>query len=463
MKVIIQYSIADLRHVCAHETSGILNYWYRTSHKPPLCFLRNSGSYCGNINKASGCYYNANRAIKINQWCRFVDEQAKKGIIIQLDYRLLYLNRIYATAIYEVCFDVSLPEKVEFLYVLDELSKLKIRVSKSFETIGNEYLKKDFTGREYLTTLVKAKQQITNHYASITTQKATLANCGKSIYKNIKCLHPKFFVLLSKSEYIHFQKKNLRIGLGGKEEIIVLNRDDNKKGLNYDGYVFVNTKWEDSHINTYSNFSEAVSIKATLDEVLYQIDEGNIRPSQMSDEAQHLQGFLKNCLSHFRKEESFITDQRLRDIIYSNPILLERSFNFENLKTQIREVINIRPNLFKIVESYLNDIECMTAKDGNSIIINNNSTGTVSVGDNNHIITNVGLQNLNNEIDKLLRQLHDNSDDRLEEIKADIELMKAALQNKDGKKAQARFEKIKGYGGLVLDFAKTIATYLPLI
>ena len=276
-------------------------------------------------------------------------------------------------------------------------------------------------------------------------------------------MHPKFFVLLSKSEYIHFQKKNLRIGLGGKEEIIVLNRDDNKKGLNYDGYVFVNTKWEDSHINTYSNFSEAVSIKATLDEVLYQIDEGNIRPSQMSDEAQHLQGFLKNCLSHFRKEESFITDQRLRDIIYANPILLERSFNFENLKTQIREVINIRPNLFKIVESYLNDIECMTAKDGNSIIINNNSTGTVSVGDNNHIITNVGLQNLNNEIDKLLRQLHDNSDDRLEVIKADIEVMKAALQNKDGKKAQARFEKIKGYGGLVLDFAKTIATYLPLI
>lgn len=462
MKVIIQYSIADLRHVCAHDTSGILNYWYRTSHKPPLCFLRNSGSYCGRINKTSGCYYNANRAIKINGWYRFVDKQARKGIIIKLDYRLLYLNRIYATALYEVCFDISLPEKVDFLYILDELSKLKVRISKSFEKIDNDYLKKDFTEREYLTTLIKAKQQITNHYASVTTQKSALMDCGKNIYKNIKCLHPKFFILLSESEYIYFQKKNLRIGLGGKEEIIVLNMND-KKGINYDGYVFVNMNWKVSHINTYSSFSEAVSIKATLDEVLYQIDEGNIRPSQMSDEAQHLQGFLKNCLSHFRKEEGFISDQRLRDIIYTNPVLLERSFNFENLKTQIREVMNIRPNLLKIVESYLNDMENMTTKVGNNITINNYSTGTVSVGDNSHIVTNVGLQNLNNEVDKLLRQLHDNSDDRLEEIKAEIDDLKVALQNKDEKKAQARLEKIKGYGGLVLDFAKTIATYLPLI
>lgn len=462
MKVIIQYSIADLRHVCAHETSGILNYWYRTSHKPPACFLRNSGSYCGSIDKKSGCYYNANRAIKINGWHRFVDEQTQKGIIIQLDYRSLYLNRIYATAIYEVCFEISLPKKVDFLYILDELSKLKVRISKSFKTIGNEYLKKDFIEREYLTTLVKAKQQITNHYASITTKKVALKDCGKNIYKDIKCLHPILFVLLGKSEYIHFQKKNIEIGSDGKEEIIILNRDD-KKGLNYEGYVFVNTKWEDSYINTYSNFREAVSIKATLDEVLYQIDEGHIRPSQKSDGAQHLQGFLKNCLSHFRKEESFISDQRLKDIIYANPVVLDRNFNFENLKTQIKEVINIRPNLFKIVESYLNDIETMTAKQGNNVTINNYSTGAVSVGDNNHIITNVGLQNLNNEVDKLLRQLHDNNDDRLEEIKADIDAMKIALQNKDGKKAQARYEKIKTYGGLILDFAKTIATYLPLI
>lgn len=459
MKVIIQYSIADLRHVCAHESSGILNYWYRTSHKPPSCFLRNSGSYCGNIEKKSGCYYNANRAIKINGWNRFVDEHARQGVIIHLDHRYLYLNRVYATAIYEICFDISLPEKIDFIYILDELSKLKVRISKSFENFGNEYLKKDFRKREYLTTLVKAKQQITNHYASITTKKEALMECGKDVYKNIKCLHPIFFVLLGKNEYIHFHKKNIEIGLDGKEEIIILNRDD-KKGLNYEGYVFVNTKWEDSYINTYSNFSEAISIKATLDEVLYQIDEGYICPPQKSNVAQHLQGFLKNCLSHFRKEESFISDQRLKDIIYANPVVLDRDFNFENLKTQIKEVINIRPNLFKMVESYLNDIETMATKEGNNIIINNYS-GTVSVGDSNHIITNNGLQRFNNEVDKLLRELHENDDSRLEEIKADIDALKVALQNKDEKKAKMRYEKIKTYGGLLLDFAKTIASYLP--
>lgn len=462
MKVIIQYSIADLRHVCAHETSGILNYWYRTSPKPPFCFLRNSGSYCGGINNKSGCYYNANRAIKINGWHRFVDEQAQKGVVIQLDHRFLYLNSVYATAIYEICFDISLPEKIDFLYILDELSKLKVRISKSFEKIGNDYLKKDFREREYLTTLVRAKQQITNHYASITTKKAALIDCGKNIYKNIKCLHPRYFVLLEKSEYIHSQNKNIEIGSDGKEEIIILNRDD-KKGLSYKGFVFVNTKWEDSYFNTYSNFSEAISIKATLDEVLYQIDEGHIRPSQKSDAAQQLQGFLKNCVSHFRKEESFITDERLKEVLYRNPGVLNRNFNFENLKTQIKEVINIRPNLFKIVESYLNGIEAMATKQENNIIINNNSTGTVSVGNNNHVITNIALQNFNDEVDKLLGQLQSNNDNRIEEIKADISALKIALQNKDSKKTQERYEKIKTYGGLVLDFAKTIATYLPLI
>lgn len=460
MKVIVQYSIADLRHVCAHETSGILNYWYRTSHKPPLCFLRNSGSYCGSIYKTSGCYYNANRAIKINGWYRFVDEQAQKGIIIRLDSRLLYLNRIYATAIYEICFDISLPEKADFFYILDELSKLKVRISKSFKEIGNEYLEKDFTEREYLTTLMKAKQQITNHYASITTKKSALIRDKKSIYKSIKCSHPLLFILLGKSEYIHFQKENIKMASGGKEEIIVLNRDDTK-GLNYEGYVFVNTNWEDSYINTYSNFSEAVSMKATLDEVLYQIDEGYIRPLQKSNGAQHLQGFLKNCLSHFSKEENFISDPRLKEIIYANPAVLDRNLNFENLKIQIKEVINIRPNLFKLVESYLNHIEeTMNTKQGNTITINNYASGTVSVG---NITTNVGLQNLNNEVDKLLKQLQDNKDARLELIKADIDAMKIALQNNDKKKVQTYYERIKTYGGLILDFAKTIATYLPLI
>lgn len=69
-------------------------------------------------------------------------------------------------------------------------------------------------------------------------------------------------------------------------------------------------------------------------------------------------------------------------------------------------------------------------------------------------MTNVGLQNLDNETDKLIKKLQDNNDVRLEEIKADIDAMKAALLNKDEKKAQARYEKIKTYGGLILDFAK---------
>ncbi|MCD7941744.1 MAG: hypothetical protein LUH50_17800 [Bacteroides intestinalis] len=120
MKIIIQYSIADCRHV-QNETNGILTYCYRTSHKPASCFLRNSGCYNGTMRSTSGCYYNANRAIKINGWHRFVNEQAKKGIFFQLDHRFLYLNRTYATAIYEICFDVSLLEKTEILYILDEL------------------------------------------------------------------------------------------------------------------------------------------------------------------------------------------------------------------------------------------------------------------------------------------------------------------------------------------------------
>lgn len=460
MKIVIQYSIADCRHV-QNETNGILTYWYRTSHKPPSCFLRNSGCYYGSMRNTSGCYYNANRAVKINGWDRFVDEQAKKGIIIQLDHRLLYLNRTYATAIYEICFDVSLLEKTDILYILDELSRLKVRISKSFEKIGNKYLKKDFKEREYLTTLVKAKRQLTNHYASITTKKATLLEYGGDIYKKIKCFTPQFFILLGKSEYMHFQKRDIEVGLNGKEEIVILNRND-KKGISYEGYIFINTKWETSDINTYSNFSEAISIKTTLDEVLCQIDEGLIRPSQKSYEAERLQSFLRNCLNHFKKEERLISDPQLKDIIYADPMVLDRNFNFENLKTQIKEVINIRPNILKLVESYLNDIEVMTKKQGNTITINNYSTGAVSIGDNNHIVTNVGLQNLDSEANKLLKQLQDNHDDRLEEIKADIDAMKDALQSKNEKKAQARFEKIKGYGGLVLDFARTIASYLPL-
>jgi len=390
-----------------------------------------------------------------------VKEQAKKGIFFQLDHRLLYLNRTYATTIYEICFDVSLLKESDILYILDELSKLKIRISKSFEEIGNDYLTKDYTERDYLTTLVKAKRQITNHYASITTKKATLLDCGEDIYKKIKCFAPQFFILLDKSEYMHFQQRNIEAGVDGKEEIIMLNRND-KKGLNYEGYIFINTKWKKSGINAYSNFSEALSIKATLDEVLCQIDEGIISPSQRSYEAERLQGFLRNCLNYFRNEKRFISNQQLKDIIYANPVL-DRNLNFENLKNQIKEVINIRPYLCRLVESYLNDIEVMAKKQGNTITINNYSTGAVSVGDNNHIVTNVGLQNLDNETDKLIKKLQDNNDVRLEEIKADIDAMKAALLNKDEKKAQARYEKIKTYGGLILDFAKTIASYLPLI
>ncbi|WP_205125360.1 hypothetical protein, partial [Bacteroides salyersiae] len=172
--------------------------------------------------------------------------------------------------------------------------------------------------------------------------------------------------------------------------------------------------------------------------------------------------FLRNCLNYFRNEKRFISNPQLKDIIYANPVL-DRNLNFEKLKIQIKEVINIRPYLFRLVESYLNDIEVMSKKQGNTITINNYSTGAVSVGDNNHIVTNVGLQNLDNETDKLIKQLQDNNDVRLEEIKADIDAMKAALLNKDEKKAQARYEKIKTYGGLILDFAKTIASYLPLI
>lgn len=339
---------------------------------------------------------------------------------------------------------------------------MEIRISKSFEEIGNNYLKKDFREREYLTTLLKGKRQITNHYASITTKKATLLDCGEDIYKKIKCFSPQFFILLGKNEYIHFQKKNIRAGINGNEEIIILNRDD-KKGTNYEGYAFVNIKWEKSDINTYSNFSEALSIKTTLDEVLCQIDEGNICPLQRSYEAQRLQGFLNNCLKYFSTEKRFISDPRLKDIIYANRMILDRNFNFDNLKNQIKEVINIRPHLFRLVESYLNDIEIMAKKQGNTITINNYSTGAISVGDNNCIITNVGIQSLDNEANKLIKQLEDNNDVRLEEIKADIDAMKAALFNKDEKKAQARYEKIKTYGGLILDFAKTIASYLPLI
>lgn len=81
----------------------------------------------------------------------------------------------------------------------------------------------------------------------------------------------------------------------------------------------------------------------------------------------------------------------------------------------------------------------MSTKKGNTITINNYSTGAVSVGNNNHIVTNVGLQNLDSEVSKLLKQLQENHDDRLEEIKADIDAMKAALQSKDEKKSQALF------------------------
>lgn len=79
----------------------------------------------------------------------------------------------------------------------------------------------------------------------------------------------------------------------------------------------------------------------------------------------------------------------------------------------------------------------MTTKEGNTITIINYSTGAVSVSNNNHIVTNVDLQNLDNEVNKLLKQLQENHDDRLEAIKADIEAMKAAIKSKDEKKNTA--------------------------
>ncbi|MCD7941745.1 MAG: hypothetical protein LUH50_17805 [Bacteroides intestinalis] len=234
---------------------------------------------------------------------------------------------------------------------------------------------------------------------------------------------------------MHFQKKNIEVGINDEEKIIILNRDDNK-ALSHEGYAFINTQWEKSDINTYSNFSEALSIKTTLDEVLFQIDEGNIRPLQRSDEAERLQGFLRNCLNYFRNEKRFISDPRLKDIVYANRMVIDRNFNFENFKNQIKEVINIRPYLLKLAESYLNDIEVMTKKQENTIVINNYSTGAVSVGDNNHIVTNIGLQSIDKEANKLMKQLQDNNDIRLEEIKADIDAMKAALLNKDEKRCR---------------------------
>ena len=456
MRVIVQYSIADCRHV--QNTSGVLTNWYRIDQRLKQPFLRNSGRYDCRNGHVPGCYYNASRAIKINKWFSFVNEQAKKDINIQLAYRQISLNSVYATAIYEICFDISLSKQMDILYILDELSKLEIRIPKSFKMIGNDYLKKDFSDREYLTTLVKAKKQITNHYVSITTKKNTLLDCGADIYKNIKCFAPQFFVLIDKSEYIHFHKANSKVGSDGKEEIIILNRDD-KKGINYQGYIFVNTDWISSDLNTYSCFNEALSIKLTLDEVLYQIIEGHICPSQKTDESDLLQRFLSNCINHFEKEVSFISEPKLKAMIYANPLVLNKDFNFENLKRQIKEVINIRPNYFKFVESYLKKNETMAEKQGNNITINNYS-GTVSVGDNNNISIENNLRDFDSEVDKLLKRLQDDNDSRIDEVKADIEAMKVAFQNKDKKKAQERLEKIKTYGGLILDFAKIVAPSL---
>ena len=81
----------------------------------------------------------------------------------------------------------------------------------------------------------------------------------------------------------------------------------------------------------------------------------------------------------------------------------------------------------------------MTTKEGNTITIINYSTGAVSVGNNNHIVTNVDLQNLDNEVNKLLKQLQENHDDRVTRPTVDIEAMKAAIKSKDEKKNTGTF------------------------
>lgn len=466
MKVIIQYSIADLRHV-QNNKAGVLTNWYRANPRYSSCFLRNSGYYYGSVFSNSGCYYHANKAIKINGWYRFVKEQAVRGVHPSLDERTLYLNRQYATAIYEICFTVFLPPKIDILYMLDQFFKLPVRVSKSFREQGNNYLAKDFKEKEYLTLLGKAEKQITNHYISATTKKEVLEEQGNSIYKYVKCFSPRFLVLLGKDEYINFRSQEIKAVPRNKEHIILIDRND-KKGIKYQGHIFVNTNWEKTLKNTYSNFIEALSVKDTLDEVLHRISTADINPLPRSEEADALQGFLKNCIDHFKKEENFITDTRLREILYVNPKVLNRSFNFDYLKTQVKEVINIRPNLFRIIDSYLNENKTMTV---NIEQVNVNHTkGAVVVGEvNDAVIGNVNggvmmpesIRRFEHEAENLLKELQENKDARLEEIKKEVEGMKTAVRSNDKNKAKERLEKLKTYGGLVLDFAKTVASFIP--
>lgn len=460
MIIQIIYPIADCRHLY-NDASGMLLNWYNAGNRPRNCFLRNTGTYYSGYFGYSngGCYYNAHRAIKINGWLRFKNEQKeKRGIIININKRFLYLNGRYATAAYLIDFEISIIGlNLHLLSLIDELFKLTIRVSKSFESQGNQtkykVYAKDFVPNEYITTLGNANRQLINHYISVTTKKDLLISKEPDIYRRVKCVAPYFFVFLNREEELFKTIGDLELGLKSKESATLLKSME----FGYQGYVLAYSNRVD--IKNYSAFLEAIALKKTLDLVLDEINAGHLLPSPRSLDSDKLQGFLKNAIDHFRKEENYVSDSQLHDMIYADHIVADLK---KTLK-RIKEEINIRPNIFKHVETYLNDIDSMEKK--HATVIHNNQGITIvdsSIGGDVHL-KNISalkeeqdLKEVFRAISGFLMELKESEDKKTLELKTELEEMKIALNEGRRDKVSERYEKIKTYGDLALHFISAV-------
>lgn len=441
MYLSIRYTLTDLRHFTDGE-HGTLDALYDLACHKGNGFMRSAGRL--RLPEGTGKFYDAARTLKLNGWLTCVNRLKEHRFGVELSSRLLYIDGKYATAVYETGFRVSLHDPCKDIGpLIRELLSQEVRISKAFVGSGNSRrvrgnavpLPKDFSGRELLTTLGEAGDALVRHYHSATT-KAGRDDTDALFYPHIRCERP--CVLLVKDE----RETGIvcdGIPLPDEKFEAVKRHVKDREGRWYPMYALCNPEQEEAGWRLREEFAKALSLRLTLDRVMDEIGKGRLLPAPRSRESDRLQEFLVKGLKRFSADDASLRPA-LRETAQAAGSDFYTDFDEGILRNNAEQVIRMRPDTFRRVAAYLNRTRPYRPAPG----------------------FGRQLKDLVAAIEGLREQLQTNRQEEGEEIKELLKELREAVEARNREAADTVLDKLKRYGGPVLDVVGTAAAVVSL-
>lgn len=357
MLITIQYTIADIRQFIDDKNNifNILSSDSKTKDKAPnienFKFVRSTGKLkeTSSINR----FFNDNdfyakKVFKINKWLSFAKNKKSQGIEIDIHYRNFYYNRTLVTGIYEICFCVTSENKLDIEKLVSELLSLEIRISKVFKDVNYpDKLKSDFSEKDFLTTLGRAKSYLVIHYQRISSK--LKANANDKLSENIYCSNPIIFIKHKDDDNVQYSKKRIIDRLYTDKIVQYEVRD--KFGADYKAWSIVYNENNFKDEFTLTSFLEILSIRFSINKVLENINNETICPKRgsMSD---NLQMFLIESFKYLDRVKEEMSKSLIATSIINNINTFNQSC-WEQLETKLKDEIIVRPNVYRKVVEHL--------------------------------------------------------------------------------------------------------------